>query len=649
LSLERIVNIPMVLVAALLVPVLAQSAAAQMDDLDDLGDLDEESSQPAGESSQPADALSQPAGESSQPVGEAQQRDADGSSQPSGEAQQPADKPSQPAEKEAAKKADETPALTVKGYLKVQTGLFVPLISDGFDARENQAAEYMRVAGAIRPLNRTCDPVETPNRPCYALDHGQEAGSLSMGRGTLQLQIDWTLSQAVSLHTTSRGVRATELEADEWAQIVEIADDPADRRDVAKRWVLDNHYNEFDLFRTLYVDARAAEWLSFRIGRQFWSGTGKYQLLDVVNPKEETWHFGPLESFEETRTPLWMVTSQIDMSTINHSLELFWVPLIVVPVVDDERDTVTVPLSLVGAWGIPVTNTPSPFITTKKVFEYPGNRFEDMRAGVHWKGNLGSHLRYSLLYYYTHQQSPPIPAYYDYIHDDRTQTIDNTELERLILRFPRQHIAGMSWEFAFEGPVDKVTPPFGTPLGLVAKLEATVEPDKTYAVRTDSADSISGGGYLDPNLYYRNHFLPEELLVVNYGVSLTRPFLNPTVPVLLVGQFKHTLVPGYDEQDPKHAILVEIPGYDNYRVENSLMQVSFAVVAVTLKGFLVPKVIGALVLPDSGFYSLDLGINFSPSVGIHLVATDFFGENPYERLGLFRDRDEVNISLTGRF
>ncbi|MBN1654921.1 MAG: hypothetical protein JXA30_14220 [Deltaproteobacteria bacterium] len=633
------------LVALIIIPILIQPAAAQ--EPDDVFQPDDETLQPDDQFLQPNEEVTQPVDEAPAPNGEAAQP-AERPLPPKGELAQPQAK-APPQVDEAPQAAEEPPSVTMKGYFKLQSGLFLPLISDGFKARKNLASIFRGSGRSLTDTGQICDPVETPNIPCYPLDHGQESGSLSMGRGTFQFDLDWMPAKEVKIHATARGVRAVELPADEWAQIPELSENAAERRELAQNWVLDNYYNEFEVFRTLYIDARAAEWLSFRIGRQLWSGTGKYQLLDVVNPKDETWHFGPLESYEETRTPLWMVTSQIDIRAIDHSVELFWVPLLVVPLVDDSHDTVTAPLSLVGAWGIPYSNSPSPFVVAEKVFEYPGNDFEDMRAGLHWKGYLGSQMRYSLLYYFTHQLSPPIPIYFDQrILDFNARAGDSQYLDFLILRFPRQHIAGLSFEFAFENPIEPITPPFGTPAGLVAKLEATVEPDRTYAVRTD-ANSATGGRYQDPNpdRFFRYYFEPEELIAVTYGVSLTRPFLNPDVPFLLVAQFKHTLVPTYD--DVEDAMLVEIPGYNYYKVETSLMQIGFAAAAITLKGFLVPKIIGGIVLPDSAFYSLDLGVNFSANLGIHLTATDFFGENPYERLGLFRDRDEVNMSLTCKF
>ena len=82
-----------------------------------------------------------------------------------------------------------------------------------------------------------------------------------------------------------------------------------------------------------------------------WGEIGQYRLLDVVNPSNDTWHFGPLESFEDTRIPLWIVKGLVEFPSIDHSLEIVWLPGI-----DRPQDMVTVPLSFVGAWGPPRSN-----------------------------------------------------------------------------------------------------------------------------------------------------------------------------------------------------------------------------------------------------------------------------------------------------
>ncbi len=542
--------------------------------------------------------------------------------------------------------AEEPSPFSFGGHVKLQGGIFVPLVSDGFSARKHEAFIFSGSGARRMQTAQTCDPVATPNIPCYPIDHGQEGGSLSMARGTLQLEGGWQPVDALGLSATLRGVKALDLAADEWAQIPRLSDDPTERRQLAREWVLDNYYDEIDI-RTLQLELKPVDAVSIRLGRQLWRDTGKYQLLDVVNPRNETWHFGALEPFEDTRVPLWMMSALIELEAIDHSLDVIWAPLLI----DRGRDTVTAPLSLVGAWGIPYTDTPSPFVVGNKVFDYPGGELDDMRAGLHWKGHLGERAAYSLLYFYTHQLSPPIPTTFDErLLDAATGLYDSTQLDRLVLEFPRQHLAGASFQYAFEGPVATPTAPFGVPAGLVAKAEVLVEADRTWPVRTDS-DTISGGRRPDPVVPGRWHFEPEEKPVVSYALSATRPTmipaLNSQLPFLLVGQFVHSIATGFDAED--EALLTQIPAYNEYRVRQHQFTIVGAVATIYMKGFLVPKLMGAFVAPDSGFVSLDLGVNLSKQLGFHFTATDFFGVDPYERLGLFRDRDELNASVKFQF
>lgn len=629
--------IRMALLALLLlvVPTMMRTAAAQTDP-----DAEQEPADPFADDALP-DGIDASAGVTDE--GELATPSDAGEGEPAPSPAEPGDEQAQPTPAPAA--SETPPVLTVKGHVKLQAGVFVPLASDGFSASENRAFIFSGAGARRVQTSQSCDPIATPNIPCYPLDHGQEAGSLSMARSTLQLDGTWNPSASVTVRGVLRGVRALELDADEWAQIPTLSEDASERRQLAKEWVRETYYDELDV-RQLYVEARASDSLSFRLGRQLSRDTGQYRLLDVINPHNETWHFGPLESFEDTRVPLWMMTSLIELKSIDHSLELYWVPLI-----DHPRDTVTAPLSLVGAWGIPYSNTPSPYVIGRKVFDYPGRELEDMRAGAHWKGGLGERARYSLLYYYTHQLSPPIPTTFDErLLDANLGLYDSGYLEQLTLEFPRQHLIGASLEYAFEAPVAKPTPPFGVPGGLVAKLEGLIEANRTYPVRTDS-DSISGGRKPDPDVPGRWHFQPEEKLVARYALSLTRPTmipaLNAEMPFLFVAQFIHSIATGFDAQDK--ALLTEIPGYNDYEVREHQMTFAGAIATIYGRGFLVPKLLGGFVYPDSGFYSLDLGVNLSPQLGFHLTATDFFGKNPYERLGLFNDRDELNMSMLFKF
>jgi hypothetical protein len=525
--------------------------------------------------------------------------------------------------------AEEDETISVNGMIKLQSGVFVPLFSDLFSAQKNEAWILDDDDNRIEP----CNPIMTPNKPCYPVNHGQEAGSLSMFRATLQLEGDWTPHEKVGVHALFRGVRSLEVDADGWAQLPRPSSSASveQRKIYNRNWVRDNYYTEFDL-REFYIDAYPTDWLSFRLGRQqvTWGETGQYRLLDVINPSDTTWHFGPLESFEDTRIPLWIAKSMVEFQDIDHALEVVWVPGI-----DRPQDMVNVPLTFVGAWGVPYTNTPSPFIVDEKVFMYPKNSIEDtMRIGFRWKGNLTQSMSYSLVYYYTHQMSPPIPMYYDLIRNP-DGTLDSNHMETLYLGFPRQHIAGFTFDFSLENPI-----------GAVVKLEAAIEPNRTYPQISTTTHK-----HVDPNKEERYHFENPKKMAISYAVQIMRPtmirFLNPTQNFLLVLQFMHTIVPNMSEED-KH-ILVEIPGFNEFLVKPHTMRIVGVIATNYFHGFLTPKIIGAYILPDSGFITAQVGFRLGDSWRLNLAVTDFFGKDPYKGVGLLRDRDEINLSIMCQF
>ena len=428
--------------------------------------------------------------------------------------------------------------LQVNGMLRLQGGMFFPGPSDKFRAHANRAFAPNPTTGQPDP-SRPCDPVFEQTNACIPTDHGQAPGSPSIGRATFQMEAQWDIDPQIGVHAIVRAVRSMRLPADRYAQVPKPALDPALRKGYAEEWAHDNYYSEFDL-RELYLDLNPKRWLSFRLGRQqvAWGDTGQYRLLDIVNPSNNTWHFAPLEAIEDTRIPLWMGLAAIDIPRIDHTLELLWIPML-----DRPQDTVATPLTFVGAWGLPYSNTPTSFFIERREFQYPGQRIEDMRGGLRWKGNLGQHTSYSVVYMYTHQQSPPIPLFYE-LKMTATGGFDSTNAERAVLVFPRQHIAG----FSLERSVD--------PLATVARLEAAVEPNRTYPGDTRQPLSSTDGR--------RFYFRQSKEVAINYAVVLQRPtmirFLNPTQNFLLVFQFMHSYVPTLTKPTSPAAICARLPG-----------------------------------------------------------------------------------------
>lgn len=499
------------------------------------------------------------------------------------------------------------PQFHVGGYISTQVGVFI----------------------APDTASEALDP---DAKLVYPTNHGDKLGELSMFRATLFLEADWQPYEPVTLHAIFRGTRSLQVPSD-----ARDAEPPLPSEvDDTAAWVRDNYYNEFDL-RELYVDIQAAEWWSLRLGRQqvSWGELGQYRLLDVVNPSDTTWHFGPLESFEDTRIPLWMVETLIDIPALQGALEVVWIPLL-----DPPHRTVTTPLTFTGAWGLPLAPAQEDKgVAAQKIhsknFAYPGGDIDDSRIGARWKGEIGN-LTYSLAYMYTHQLSPPIPTHYIAPWKSGAQGLD------VYLEYPRQHIAGFSLEYPFESP-----------LGIVSRLEFAYEPDRTFPiyslgnkpVETRPSATSREDGAIDVWT-----FMPyTQKHVITYGLQLMRPTmiraLNPAQNFIFVLQFMHSVILDFDKQEH----LIDVPGFDTTLSKEH----SFTVVAVAttsyLNGLIQPVLIGAYLPPGDGFFSAQLRFKVGNHWRLQVAGNWFFGADPYKKVGFFRDRDEINVKIVYQF
>jgi Protein of unknown function (DUF1302) len=503
----------------------------------------------------------------------------------------------------------------------------------------------------------------------YPTEHGGMYGRPSMFRNTLQLEADYSPQSKITLHAIFRGVRSASLAADNYAQVPTMFSDDTFNNDdgvqrAKRRWVQENYYTENDL-REIYLDIEATRWLSFRIGRQqvAWGETGSFRLLDVVNPSNNSWHLGPFESFEDTRVPLWIWKTLVDVPVLGGNLEFLWVPGI-----DKPENTVTVPLTFVGAWGLPISPKPkyiSGLTIEEKVLLYPDNDLRDSRLGVRWKGLAGP-LTYSMLYYYTHAISPPIPSYVEKLPTADPETgLSDT---KVYLEFPRQHITGFSLEYSAPRPVNTVF-----------RLEAAYYPDLPYAMNSflepgrfpdgfhdwiPSPDNPQGSQHGHPDYRIRNDLHHEERDTVNYALVLFRPnqirWLNPNNTIMTQFQVFQSIIPegveieeeiGDKKKVNENWSMVSIPGYDTSEVDQIQTLFVFAVLTSYWHGLFNPFILGVYVHDDepsglvSARFNFVLGNHWRIETGVNQI----FGADPYVVLGLFRDRDEVYSKITFQF
>ena len=568
---------------------------------------------------------------------------------------------------------------TVNGFVLLQYGMFV--------------SNYHNNQG------RDPDSVQVRSFPT---DHGDLGGSLSIARNVLQLEADWWPHDVVRLRGIFRGAYHAELKGDRYAQIPGFDaprsynnNDKIKRRNM--RYVRDNYYNEAEI-RELYLDIYASDRLSFRVGRQqvAWGSTGTARLLDVVNPINASWHFASFENFEDVRVPLWMIKVLYDIPALDGSIEAIWIPAIE----PDPSDLVTLPLTFVGAWGLPIAplnEFDSTLTITKKVFKLPRRDLKDSRVGVRWNGNLGG-VNYTLVYYWTHLVSPPIPVSAQQEIALNDAGLHDTEI---FLDFPRQSIFGLSLEYSFQSPVSSVL-----------KFEASCEPDRVFPLNSNLGPGATldrnksvGWTLMDDREGWQQAPFPEvRRTTVNYALVWQRTnqfrWLNPKSSVITQFQIFQSFIfdkrslkdddewfghfrlgksnveekfdsAGHTKINPRWWI-VDIPGYDTTIRDPYSTLLVFAILSDYFQGRLRPIIIQAYLpsyLPDdsvahnyrffaaigeafkkgSGFTSVRLQILWDNYWRVELGTNLIYGYNPYKSLGLFRDRDEVYVKLKYQF
>jgi hypothetical protein len=70
---------------------------------------------------------------------------------------------------------------------------------------------------------------------------------------------------------------------------------------------------------------------------------------------------------------------------------------------------------------------------------------------------------------------------------------------------------------------------------------------------------------------------------------------------------------------------------------------------IYLRGLIEPGALAAYIPPDNGFYSIAVAFRLSEIWRLNLRVTDFFGGDPYKSVGLYKDRDELNLTVSCLF
>ena len=279
----------------------------------------------------------------------------------------------------------------------------------------------------------------------------------------------------------------------------------------------------------------------------------------------------------------------------------------------------------------------------------PRGDIEDSRIGARWIGAIGD-ISYTLVYYYTHQISPPVPTgFYQRWNETKGAINDDIDVQ---LTFPRQHITGFSLEYMFKEPVSTIF-----------RLEASYTPNAHFAGASVPTGDLISNDYVNGEDFWT--YLPTfEKHMLSYGIQLMRPTfirpLNPNQTFMLVFQALHSVVLDYKKSER----MLSVPGFDSTITKQHSLVTVVAVVTNYLHGLLKPKIVLAYIPDlyhpawhknwkaknsDSGFLITELGFVIGNSWRMQVGWCQFFGRHAYKGVGLFRDRDEAYLRIRYQF
>lgn len=455
---------------------------------------------------------------------------------------------------------------------------------------------------------------------------GENEGEFSILRSTAQLEPDVALTDHFSWHAIFRVVK------DGWGQY-----------ESEEGWLSKEYWDEDDLdevLREFYFDADVEKGLHVRIGRQqiVWGETDGFRMLDLINPLDTSWKaLG--EDFEDQRIPLWSLRATYNIPDLGGIAELVFIPGF-----DDEEDRVNqfAPASPIyldpvawrlfdredelAHWG--PTEAPPPAVITlppaNVTTDYPERGLHHYQLGFRWIGDYKG-FSYTIADFYSFMYDPI--ARYRWGIGSVAPTADPATwingvpvVTDVVLDYPRTNMIGGTFNW-YSNWLNTV---FRGEFGYWDALEWNT------AIMRPFDDSVMKKNTL-------RYMLGTD---GNYFIK----WLNETRTFMVSTQIFQTIILNYDNDDE----VLSVGAYPakQRRVETILtLLVSGNYRLDTIN----PQ---ALIAYDvSGSWWLNPKINFV--IGDHWRATlgmnVFYGNNKYKSLGLFRENDEIFLTVLYQF
>lgn len=229
---------------------------------------------------------------------------------------------------------------------------------------------------------------------------------------------DWSLNTIVRLQTEgSKKLRPQYMDTTGYSQFT-------------KPWSI-NNATDFEL-REFYIDRSFGNhYLSIGKQQTVWGRADGLKVLDIVNP--QSYNEFVLESFEDSRIPLWTANLELALNTDN-TIQFLWIPDTTVHALPEsnERFAFTTPRI--------VPQTPAGVNVELNDLNRPSSTTSDSDFGLRWTGfKNGWDFTLNYLYHYE-----DLPVFYQHL-----EITGNGPFVTVTPEFERSHLIGGTFSNSF--------------------------------------------------------------------------------------------------------------------------------------------------------------------------------------------------------
>lgn len=465
-------------------------------------------------------------------------------------------------------------------------------------------------------------------------------GKVAIFRNTFQPEFLYTFGDGNSLFISGRFVKETGYELEKGT-----------RAALGLEALPDDYYDETDFEPwELHLDMNFGDKVRLITGKQYiiWGETDVFRMLDVINPADGSWDPPAMVPLEEKRIPIYAGRCVWNISPTTNFEFVF------VPMIDKEENRVDKSAPDGGRWAVHpegrvsasvlyATNFPQmgpdmgaagfiPGVTpveTSVTTQYPENSLDEARVGARLSFQVGK-WDLALMDYYTHQSTRPV-VFYDgttaeqrsVLNPDGSITTATYIIPHFSKRYPRQNILGLSFNY-FEKHFTKG----------VIKGEVAYYYDKHYQTKEQTPEGMDGVKEIDTLSYSlaweKNCFIPWLHTIVGD---------DPTQTWTVSVQMFQDVILGDSDDLTTGKWLTPVHKVNTMWTVKAFSDYFYA----TWK----PTIIAGYDPRGNGLWHVKLKWMppWSEKYYVEASYLGFWGNDRYENLGLFDDKDSVLLRI----